>query len=181
MKTWIALIKGVNVGGRNKLPMKALAAELEAIGLSDVRTYIQSGNVVFRSSGTRATILATEIGATIKTRFGFEPQVIVVSDKDLAAAATDNPFPELTPEANGKALHFFFLAEAPRNIDQERLAAVLRQSERWQVEGAILYLHTPEGFGNSKAAAQVERILGVPATARNWSTVCALLAHAKNA
>ena len=176
MKTWIALLRGVNVGGKNKLPMKALAAELATLGLSDIRTYIQSGNVIFRSPDTRvAAILAAEISAAIKTKFGFEPHVIVISAKELADSVTANPFPELSPNADGKALHFFFLLEAPRNFDQDRLAAVRRQSERWQIEGRVLYLHTPEGFGNSKLAAQIERILGVTSTARNWSTVCALL------
>jgi uncharacterized protein (DUF1697 family) len=180
MKTWIALLRGVNVGGKNKLPMKALAAELATIGMSDIRTYIQSGNVIFRSPDAQvATVLAAEIRAAIKAKFGFEPHVIVISAKELADSVANNPFSELSLDSDGKALHFFFLAEAPRNFDQDRLAAVRRQSERWQVEGRILYLHTPQGFGNSKLSSQIERILGVTATARNWSTVCALLNLAK--
>jgi uncharacterized protein (DUF1697 family) len=176
MKNWIALLRGVNVGGKNKLPMKQLAAELAALGLSDIRTYIQSGNVVFRSADAQvATVFAAEIKAAIKAKFGFEPHVIVISDKELADSVTANPFPELSLDANGKTLHFFFLAEVPHNIDQNRLAAVRRPSERWHIEGPVFYLHTPEGFGNSKLAVRVESILGVTATGRNWSTVCALL------
>ncbi|PRC92885.1 DUF1697 domain-containing protein [Solimicrobium silvestre] len=174
MKTWIALLRGINVGGRNKLPMKALAAELESLGLSDIKTYIQSGNVVFRGSDTRARNIATSIGAAIHAKFGFEPPVIVISDKDLADAITANPFPESTTEKEGRTLHFFFLDKAPSNIDHDRLESVRRPSERWQVKGTVLYLHTPEGFGDSKLAVQIERIFGVTATARNWRTVCAL-------
>ncbi len=175
METWIALLRGVNVVGRNKLPMKLLAAELEAIGLSGVKTYIQSGNVVFRCPSARAKKIAAEISAAIAAKFGFKPHVAVISAKGLAAAAAANPFPESATELDGRTLHFFFLAKSPAAIDQARLEAVRRQSERWQIKGAFFYLHAPDGFGDSKLAAQVERILGVTATARNWRTVRALL------
>jgi uncharacterized protein (DUF1697 family) len=175
METWIALLRGVNVGGRNKLPMKMLVAELQAIGLSDIKTYIQSGNVVFRCPSDRTVNLAAAIGGAIKVKFGFEPDVTVISAKDLAASATANPFPEAATEMDGKALHFFFLAKTPSIMSKDRLEAVRLSSERWQIKGAVFYLHTPDGFGGSKLATQVERILGVTATARNWRTVRALL------
>jgi len=175
MKTWIALLRGVNVGGNNKLPMAALAAELGAIGLSDVKTYIQSGNVVFRGPNKPATSVAAEIGTAINRKFGFEPQVMVIGGKDLATAAAANPFPESTAESDGRTLHLFFLAKTPTDIDRDRVEAIRRQSERWQIKGSVLYLHAPEGFGDSKLANQFEKILGVPATARNWRTVNALL------
>jgi uncharacterized protein (DUF1697 family) len=103
MKTWIALLRGVNVGGRNTLPMKALVPELQALGLSAIRTYLQSGNVVFHSPGKPAPRLAAEIGAAIGAKFGFAPQVVVLSAKDLAAAAAGNPFPESAAAAEGRA------------------------------------------------------------------------------
>jgi uncharacterized protein (DUF1697 family) len=174
MRTWIALLRAVNVGGRNKLPMKALASELQALGMSDIRTYIQSGNVVFRGPGKRATRLAAQIGAAIEARFGFEPHVVVISDEDLAAAVAGNPFPEST-DSDRRALHLFFLDDAPRDTDLERLNTVRQRDERWDVSGRFLYLHAPDGVGDSKLATQVERILGVTATVRNWRTVCALL------
>jgi uncharacterized protein (DUF1697 family) len=175
METWIALLKGVNVGGKNKLPMKALAAELAAIGLSGVKTYIQSGNVVFRCPKTPSATLAARIASAINTKFGFEPEVSVLSGKDLAASAAANPFPDLALEADGKTLHFFFLAKAPAAFDQARIETLCRQTERWRVNGTVFYLHAPEGFHSSKLAAQVEKSLGVTATARNWNTVHALL------
>ncbi len=175
METWIALLRGVNVGGKNKLPMKLLAAELEAIGLAGVKTYIQSGNVVFRCPSARAKKIAAEIGDAIEAKFGFEPHVALISAKDLAGAATANPFSESATELDGNRLHLFFLAKAPATIDRGRLEAVRRPSERWGIEGAVFYLHAPEGIGDSKLAAQVEKICGVPATARNWRTVRALL------
>jgi uncharacterized protein (DUF1697 family) len=175
METWIALLRGVNVGGRNKLPMKALLPELRALGFSAIRTYLQSGNVVFQGPGKPAARLEAEIGAAIGAKFGFAPQVFLLSAKDLAAAAAGNPFPESAAAGEGRALHLFFLARAPRAIDRERFDRVRMGGERWQVRGRFLYLHAPDGIGGSKLARQVETILGVAATARNWRTVLALL------
>jgi uncharacterized protein (DUF1697 family) len=164
-KTWIALLRGVNVGGKNKLLMKDLAAELESLGFESIRTYIQSGNVVFHSSAARnepaalsTAEIAASIASAIKNRFGFQPGVFVLSKSDLAAAAAANPFPDANQELDGKALHLFFLGDIPPKLDVRSLDAVKRPS-----------------FGNSKLAARAERCLGVPATARNWRTVCELL------
>ncbi len=175
MKTWIALLRGVNVGGKHIVPMKTLVSELETLGLTDVKTYIQSGNIVLRDSRRTASTLAAEIGNAINTRFGFEPQVSVISHQDFASAAKDNLFGESMNDTNGKSLHLFFLNQTPIKIDSERLNILRRPSERWQLIGRVFYLFTPEGFGDSKLAAQVEKILGVSTTARNWRTVCALL------
>lgn len=175
MQTWIALLRGVNVGGKHILPMKLLTPELEALGLTDVKTYIQSGNIVFRDSKKTAAVLAAEIGTTIKARFGFEPHVAVISHKDFASSVTGNPFQESVTVDNGKTLHLFFLDRTPPNLDQDRLESLRRSSERWHLKGRVFYLHTPDGFGDSKLASQVEKILGVNTTARNWRTVCALL------
>ena len=187
-KTWIALLRGVNVGGKNKLPMKELASEFEALGFVDVQTYIQSGNVVFRSrtAGDGPASIAVSIATSIKNKFGFQPGVIVLSKEELASAAASNPFPDADKELDGKALHLFFLGELlsnkiPPKIDARSLDAVRRPTERWQVIGSVFYLHAPEGFGNSKLAARAERCLGVPATARNWRTVCELLKLAEDA
>jgi uncharacterized protein (DUF1697 family) len=155
--------------------MKTLTAELETLGLTDVTTYIQSGNILFRDSKKTAATLAAEIGNAINARFGFEPHVAVMSYKDLASSVTGNPFHKLMTDDNGKTLHLFFLDRTPLDLDMNRLEAIRRPSERWQLNGQVFYLLTPEGFGDSKLATQVEKILGVTTTARNWRTVCALL------
>ena len=180
METWIALLKGVNVGGRNKLPMNALAAEMVAVGLSDVKTYIQSGNLIFHFPNKNNANLATKISETINARFGFSSPTIVMSSKRLVFAAKANPFPEAGNELKGKTLHLFFLDKMPAAFDLARLEKVRQSSERWKIIEDVFYLHTPEGFGNSKLATQVEKILGVTATARNWNTVCALIELAEN-
>jgi uncharacterized protein (DUF1697 family) len=174
-KTWIALLRGINVGGKNKLPMKELVAAMNEMGLTEVKTYIQSGNVVFRGPAKKAQALADEIGAALVRKFGFEPQVMVIDDKELVAAASANPFPEAATDAEGKTLHLFFLSKSPARVDRDRIESIRRPSERWQLAGPVLYFHAPEGFGDSKLAAQIEKILGVPTTARNWRTVGALL------
>ncbi len=179
LQTWIVLLRGVNVGGNNKLPMKDLSALLESLELSDIKTYIQSGNVVFRGPKGPASKLATTIAAAIEDTFDFRPAVIAISKEDFARAAEANPFREAEQEQDRKTLHLFFLGESAGkagklDMDAAGLDSVKTPSERWQRIGSVFYLHTPEGFGNSKLATKMERYLGVPATARNWRTVCAL-------
>jgi len=171
-RTWIALFRGVNVGGRNLLPMKALVALLAEEGLDEARTYIQSGNVVFRGAGSAAAI-AERILAAVAARFGFRPHLLLLSAADLERAASANPYPEAC--ATPQYLHLWFLVEAPTAAGAKSLEAVRAPSERFTVRGRVLYLHAPEGIGRSKLAARAESLLGVAATARNWRTVTQLL------
>ncbi len=155
--------------------MKELSAELESVGLSSVKTYIQSGNIVFRESKKTKSALAAQIKKTIKNKFGFEVSVIVVSQKELAGAIKNSPFAKIPSEEANKVLHLFFMDEVPSNIRRDRLESLQQVGEEWKLKGSVFYLYTPNGFGKSKLATQVEKILGVPATARNWRTVCTLL------
>jgi len=179
MKRYIALLRGINVGGNRMLPMKELKALLEKAGCVDVRTYIQSGNVVFRSSVSDAARLARRLSAAISASCGFEPRVLVLTCGEVESAAADNPFPEgtLIPAS----LHLFFLAETPRKPDVKALETLRTGSERFVLKGRVLYLHTPDGFGISKLAARAEKLLGVEATARNWRTVTTLLEMTRTA
>ena len=173
MKTYIALLRGINVGGRNKLPMGELTTVLEGLGLQDVRTYIQSGNVVFHGDVVDRRALSDRISAAIEERYGFAPQVLLLGLDEYRQAIASNPFPE--GEAEPKTLHLYFLAVAPTEPDMETLESIRRDSERFSLEGALFYLHAPDGIGRSKLAAGAERALGVPATARNWRSVCKIL------
>src|SRR5690606_10520433 len=119
MATWIALIRGINVGGRHKLPMAELRAELERAGFSAVRTYIQSGNVVFECARGTADSIARRMGELVGIRFGFEPKILVLAARDLEKAASANPFP--AAHAAPKSLQLFFLAAAPRPAAAESL------------------------------------------------------------
>jgi uncharacterized protein (DUF1697 family) len=172
MSTLIALLRGINVGGHNKLPMKELTALLEGMGLRDVQTYIQSGNVVFRCDVKNRAALAAKISAAIKAQHGYTPQVLLLDAAELRKAITDNPYPEA--EAEPKSLHLFFLADVPQHPDLKSLEAIKTDSEHYKLAGKVFYLYTPEGLGLSKLAARVEKLLGVAASARNWNTVCKL-------
>lgn len=171
MPVCLALLRGINVGGRT-LPMKELTAILVTLGASRVQTYIQSGNAVFVHAAPDLPRLARQITAEIQQRRGFEPHVLLLTPADLARVIRQNPFPEA--EADPVALHVGFLAEAPARPDLEKLEGWRLASERFQLRGRAFYLHAPAGFGRSKLAANAERALGVPLTDRNWRTVLTL-------
>ena len=176
VKTWIALFRGINVMGRNKLPMKDLAQLLRRLKFKDVRTYIQSGNAVFAGAGSAAS-LAARIGAAVERQFGFRPYVVLLEAREVAQAVAKNPFPE--GEAIPTSLHLWFLEERPAAAGAVALEACRAASERFALRGKVLYLHAPEGFGTSKLAARAERSLCTRGTARNWRTVTTLLAIAR--
>ncbi len=169
MNTWIVLFRGINVGGRNILPMKILVELLESLGCTNVKTYIQSGNVVLRSPEKSAAALKKKIQAAIESRLSFEPSVLLLSVDQLTTAKEENPFPEGTSEP--ASLHFFFLADQPQEYDEKELDALRAPTERFQLLGNVFYLHAPDGIGRSKLAANVEKRLGVATTARNFRTV----------
>lgn len=169
MTTYIALFRGINVGGRNRLPMKDLAATLEDLGCQDVATYIQSGNAVFRSREQDASLLSETIKAAIKERHSFEPQVLLLASEGMERAIRSNPFSEA--ESEPKTLHLYFLAAPPERPDLDALEGMKDDRERFVLGDGVFYLHAPDGLGRSKLAANVEKLLGVPATARNWRTV----------
>ena len=172
MTTLIALLRGINVVGNNKLPMKELSALLTGMGLRDVQTYIQSGNVVFSSNLKNRATLAAKISAEIKAQHDFAPHVLLLEAVELHEAKAGNPYPEA--EAEPKTLHLFFLDEVPQHPDLKSLEVLKANGECFKLAGKVFYLHTPEGFGPSKLAARVEKSLGVASTARNWNTVCKL-------
>ncbi|MFN2207281.1 MAG: DUF1697 domain-containing protein [Candidatus Promineifilaceae bacterium] len=176
MITYIALLRGINVGGHNKLPMKELRALLEDMSLKNVKTYIQSGNVVFASDEVDADRLSAEIASAINAGYGFEPRVLLLTANDLAAAMSGNPFPE--GEGEPKSLHLYFLSEEPAEPNLAALQDVQNEDERFKLQGTVFYLHAPSGIGRSKLAERVERVLGVPATARNWRSVSKIMALA---
>lgn len=170
MKIYIALFRGINVGGRNMLPMKELVAILEDLGSRKIKSYIQSGNAVFANQKTDTSQLSKKIGVEIKLRHGFEPYVLLLELDDIETVIRKNPFPEA--EADPKALHVGFLASAPKNPDLKALESLKIDSERFRLIDNVFYLHAPEGVGRSKLAARAEKLLGVPMTDRNWRTVC---------
>jgi uncharacterized protein (DUF1697 family) len=177
MKTYIALFRGINVGGNNILPMKELAVVLENLGAANVKTYIQSGNAVFQHESENVSGLSSRISAAIKESHGFEPRVLLLDLVEMEKAIGSNPFPK--GESEPKTLHLYFLASAPQNPDLKMLDSLKKADEQFKLIDNVFYLHAPDGIGRSKLAERAEKALGVAATARNWRTVSKIMAMAK--
>ncbi len=168
MNTYIALFRGINVGGKNTLKMKDLVSLLQELGVNNVKTYIQSGNAVFQTS-EEPSQLSDQINFAIQQRFGFAPLVLILSRIEFEQAIKENPFPEA--ESNPSSLHLGFLAYPPEQPNLEGLAKLKHESEQYHLTDKVFYLFAPEGVGRSKLAASSEKLLGVPLTDRNWKTV----------
>ena len=169
MTQFVVLLRGINVGGHNKLPMKDLREILEALGYESVQTYIQSGNVVVSAA---AQPDAAGISAAIEKRCGFTPGVLVIAAKQFRTIADANPYEDQVVEP--RHLHISFLSR-PATPDMEALNARKSATEKFTLTDHAFYLLAPDGIGRSKLAADVERLLGVEATGRNLNTVRKLL------
>jgi uncharacterized protein (DUF1697 family) len=176
MPRWIGLFRAINVGGNNLLPMKQLVASLEALKCQNVKTYIQSGNVVFDASAKNAESLARKIARRIEQDHGFLPKLLLLSVNELQTALQNNPFPEASEDP--KAVHVYFLEQPAADPDLSALDALKTSSESYELSNRVYYLLAPDGIGRSKLAAAVERKLGVAVTARNYRTVQKLAALA---
>lgn len=174
MTRQIVLLRGVNVGGRNKLPMKIFAGVLEGLGCANVKTYIQSGNAIFDGATS-----AADIASAIKRAAGFAPPVFLTTATAFRKVARANPFARQAA-ASGKSVHLFLLDAAPNADAIEALGAIRRPREDFAVAGKELYLFSPEGVADSKIAEKIDRVLGVMTTARNWNTVEKLIAVTEN-
>lgn len=161
-----AFLRGINVGGRNRLPMRDLVAAIESVGGAEVRTHLQSGNAVFEAADGDA---AKRLEDAIEAVHGFRPRVLILDEGRLRRAVDGNPFPDA--EASPTSLHLFFPFGEPAPAAAEVLDEVRAPSERVQLGDGVVYLHAPDGIGRSKLAARLGGALGVETTARNWRTV----------
>jgi uncharacterized protein (DUF1697 family) len=192
MASHVALLRGINVGGRNKVPMADLREVVTSLGHTGVSTYIQSGNVLFSTAEDDTAKLAVALESAISDRFGIWSSVVVLSRDELARVLAANPYPD---EPNPRMVHVVFLNGSPprdlldRISAAEGAAAAKGSRDTVQLAGPAagqpqaLFLHTPDGFGTSELAQNVFKILaapkkskpGVAATARNWATATKLL------
>ena len=168
MPTYAALLRGINVGGHNKVPMGDLRALVESLGHTDVTTYIQSGNVVFTS---KKNVTPAALERVIKNEFGFDITVVLRTRAELQRVVKDNPF----ARADLKTVHVGFMASKPspaavRDLDTDQFAP-----DEFAIKGTNLYLHLPNGMGRTKLPPYLDRKLKVPTTVRNWNTVLKLL------
>jgi uncharacterized protein (DUF1697 family) len=186
MATHVALLRGINVGGNNKVPMAELRKAVTSLGHAGVTTYIQSGNVVFSTGETDTTALAEGLERAIEAAFGLQVRVVVFSREELAQVMRDNPYAD---EPNPRAVHAVFLSATPGPEVAQGVADARRRAEQKQpgtrdtaqVIGRAIFLHTPDGFGRSELASQITsgsrgRAADLAGTARNWATVTKLVA-----
>jgi uncharacterized protein (DUF1697 family) len=183
MATHVALLRGINVGGKNKVAMADLRALVAELGHTDVSTYIQSGNVLFSTAPDGdCAAMALVMAEAITAKLGVSSPVVVVSAGELAAILAANPFPH---EPDHRRVHAVVLSGPPGPELTAKLDAALAQStakgarDELTTVGRTLYLHTPDGFGNSDLSAAVMRMVAAPkagttGTARNWATMMKL-------
>jgi uncharacterized protein (DUF1697 family) len=184
MASHVALLRGINVGGRNKVPMAELREVVTSLGHTGVTTYIQTGNVLFTTPETDTVKMAAALESAISGAFGITASVVVLSRDQLARTLADNPYPD---EPDPRFVHVVFLnSDFPQDLFDrvkaaESAAGAKGSRDTVTAIGQALFLHTPDGYGNSELSEALFRIIGAPgkkgvtATARNWATSTKLL------
>ena len=175
MTTYIALLRGINVGGNKMVAMAALRSAFEALGFKDVKTLLQSGNVVFTGAAKPTGVLEATLEQEIGRRIGFTPAFHVRTAEEWRAVVKANPFTEAAAKDPGHLLVTFFKTPIDR-AQVKALQAAIAGSELVQARGRELYMTFPDGVGTSKAPVLVGKMLGAGGTARNWNTVRKLAA-----
>jgi uncharacterized protein (DUF1697 family) len=172
LTAYIAMLRGVNVGG-NPLKMEWLRAACEQIGLRDVRTYVQSGNIVF-TSRLGAAAIAETLKTTVDAQTRLPVSVVIRNAAELAKIVAGNPFLKQKGVDVAK-LHVTFLDKTPTKPPLERLDALAGSRDQYRLAGREIYLHCPINYGETKLSnTAIEKVLGVGATTRNWKTVTTL-------
>jgi uncharacterized protein (DUF1697 family) len=171
--TYVALLRGINVGGKNKLPMRDLVEIFESAKCQTVRTYIQSGNVIFQVPAAILVQLPELIISRIREEFGFTSPVILRSAKQLEQICLLNPF--VRPDREDEGLHVMFLAHAPSGAQIAGLDPMRSPGDEFAVRGSEIYLRLPKGVAASKLTNNYfDSKLATISTARNWQTVMKL-------
>jgi|SRR5579863_926165 len=169
--TYVSLLRGINVSGHKIIKMEQLRAALEALGFEDVKTYVQSGNVVFRAPMQDSSKLVEKIAEKVLSQFGFSVPVLVKTAEEINAIIKKNPF----LKENGidvSKLHVTFLSSAADRSALKMLDTIAAGPDRFRCSVDAIYLHCPGGYGETKLSNNaLEKVLSVRATTRNWNTV----------
>ena len=174
-KSFVALLRGINVGGRNRLAMTDLVEMAAEIGCRNARTYIQSGNVVFDASAAMVRRMPGLLSARIAERFAISSPVIVRSAEELVGAVRGNPY--AASGVDEKTLHVAFLEGVPAKRHVAALDRERSPGDSFAVQGRDIYLHLPNGVARTKLTnAYFDSALTTTSTMRNWRTVLRLLA-----
>lgn len=179
MKTYISILRGINIGGHKMIKMEILRQLYVSLGFEDVRSYIQSGNVIFRTLETEAQILEKTISEKIILTFGFEVRVLVLTADELRNALENNPF--ITNQLKDpKKMHLTFLSAIPKKTYLDSVSRSDYAPDEFWHSGRIIYVHCPTGYGNTKLTTNFfENKLKLAATSRNLKTATELLAIAE--
>jgi uncharacterized protein (DUF1697 family) len=175
----ISLLRGVNVGGHNMIKMDSLRKLYESLGLHDPQTYVQSGNVVFKTSEENLVQLSKRIEDGIERSFGFRPGVMVRTAPELAGVIARNPF-ATRKDIHPSKLLIIFLANDLDPKAQDEILRIKAGAEEVRVDGREIYIYFPDGMGRSKLPALLEKTLKKAGTGRNWNSVTKLLEIARN-
>jgi len=171
MPIYIAMLRGINVGGHNRIKMDQLRSSLEAVGLQQVKTYIQSGNAVFKSATISPAVLSRKIEKQIIGQFGFAVSVISRTADGINKTIANNPFLN-DSSINPEKLHVAFLSEAPAPLALKKLTELTLEPDQSHCLGKEVYFYFPNGVsGSSLWKHPLDRVLSVEATTRNWKTV----------
>jgi len=171
MPVYVAMLRGINVGPHKRIKMERLRASFEAMGFERVQTYIQSGNVVFKSGKISTEALSKKIEEKLSADFGFAIPVVSRTADEMSAAVKNNPFLR-ERGIDVEKLHVMFLSDTPSPAGLKKLAEVTTPPEQARCPAKEIYLYLPNGVAESGLMkANLERILGVVPTARNWKTV----------
>lgn len=177
MTRWVALLRGVNVGGGNKIAMPALRASCERRGFERVGTYIQSGNLVFDASGNEASVTA-DLRKLLADEHGLKVPVVVRTAKEMDRLADHHP--GLAAGVDPRYLQIVFLDRTPKQADVDRVDGARFEPDTFEVDGREIYVTYPNGSGRSKLTIEVfEKAFGATATARNINTVRRLIELAR--
>ena len=180
MPAAISLLRGVNVGGHHKIKMEELRELYESLGLRHAQTYVQSGNVVFRTDARDFTRLSKRIADAIEERFAFRPGVILRTAADLRAVIAANPFASRRDLDPSRLLVQFLASEPPADA-RERVLRIESEPEELRMGGRELYIYYPSGMARPKVPwTFIEKTLQTPCTGRNWNTVRKLLEMAES-
>src|ERR1700730_13456913 len=179
MTVVISMLRGVNVGGHNKIKMEALRALYESMKLREAQTYVQSGNVIFRTDERDIARLAERIEDEIERKFGFRPNVILRTAAEMREVIARNPFAKRRGIEPSKLL-VSFLASDPGAEAREKILQIKCDPEELRIEGREVYIYFPNGIGRSKLPwARLDKMLKTPGTGRNWNSVTKMLAMAE--
>lgn len=180
LPSYIALLRGINVSGQKMIKMTDLKVLFQKLGFTNIQTYLQSGNVVFKSNDLNINALQTQIQQGIQDAYGFDVPTLILTSEELNTIITHNPFLSL-PEMDSAFFHVTFLENKPATIDFENIISKKNEREQIDLVSNAFYLYCPDGYGKTKLHNSfLEKQVKVTATTRNWKTCLQLVEMTQN-